>query len=70
MALRRTLLVHGVLSVDEYVRVSKTFTLDGFAAKIQCPMLVCDNENDEIALFAAKLYEHLSCRKDYIKFRG
>ncbi|HBF36712.1 MAG TPA: alpha/beta hydrolase [Firmicutes bacterium] len=68
-ALRRGLLVHGATTVNEYAKITKDYTLKGYADKITCPMLVCDTENDVIAAFASKLYENLACPKDYVKFR-
>ncbi len=67
-AMKRAMLVHGVSSPFEYLRVSAAYTLAGLAQQITCPTLVCEAEDDPIAQFAPQLYEALTCPKHYFHF--
>jgi len=66
--LRRGLWVHGVQSPLDYVKLTREYTLEGRAADIRCPMLVCSAENDEIGATARKLYDALPCEKAFVTF--
>jgi pimeloyl-ACP methyl ester carboxylesterase len=66
--LRRAMLVHGVSSPLEYMRMTAEYSLEGRADRIQCPTLVCSAENDEIGVTARRLYDELKCEKSFIAF--
>jgi len=66
--LRRGMWVHGVDSPLDYVKLTRDYTLEGRAERIRCPTLVCSAENDDIGVTARKLYDALSCEKDFIAF--
>jgi hypothetical protein len=38
------------------------------ADRIRCPTLVCSAENDEVGATARKLYEAMTCEKEFIAF--
>jgi hypothetical protein len=69
-ALRRALLVHDLPSVEAYIELMRSYTLEGFVERISCPTLVCDAENDDIAAFAKSFFERLTCPKAYLRFLG
>ncbi len=54
-ALRRGQLVHGFDKPIDYVCSLREFTLEGNAANIACPLLVCYAEDDEISSSAPRL---------------
>ena len=59
----------GVSTFQELLDASKAYTMDGIADKITCPTLVLDAENDQFFKGQAeKLYNALTCKKDYIFF--
>jgi len=66
--LRRALWVHGIESPLAYLRLTREYSLEGRAGQIRCPTLICSAENDEIGVTARKLYDALTCEKDYIAF--
>ncbi len=67
-ALRRGQLVHGVASPLDYLLALREYSLTDHAAKITCPVLVCDAEGDDISASAPQLFEALTCEKQYIHF--
>ena len=69
-ALRRALLVHDLPTVEAYLDLMRSYTLEGFAERISCPTLVCDAEDDDIAAFARTFFERLTCPKAYLRFLG
>lgn len=44
------------------------YTLRGRAERIACPTLVCSAENDEIGVTARRLFDALTCRKEFVAF--
>jgi len=69
-ALRRALLVHDVATVEEYIELMRSYTLDGVIERIACPTLVCEAENDDISAFARAFFDRLTGPKDYLRFLG
>ncbi|HTX26278.1 MAG TPA: alpha/beta fold hydrolase [Streptosporangiaceae bacterium] len=67
-ALRRGQLVHGVASPIDYLLALREYSLKDHAAKITCPVLVCDAEGDDISASAPQLVEALTCEKHHIQF--
>ncbi len=67
-ALRRGQLVHGVTSPIDYLMDLREYSLKDHAAKIACPVLVCNAEGDEISASAPQLVEALTCAKEFIHF--
>jgi len=67
-ALRRGLWVHGVNSLEEYLRLTLDYSLEGRAERIQCPTLICFAEDDDLASTARKAYDALKCEKDFVTF--
>jgi hypothetical protein len=66
--MRRAMWVHGLDSPLEYVRTTTNYTLEERAGRIRCPTLICSAENDEIGVTARRLYDALTCEKDFIAF--
>ena len=66
--LRRGLWVHGVETPLELVRLMGDYTLEGRAERIACPTLVCSAERDEIGVTARRLFDALSCQKEFATF--
>lgn len=62
--------VMGVRSADDFVALSRDYSLaGGIAEQIQCPTLVCEAEDD--MFFAGQpqeLYDHLTCPKTLMRF--
>ncbi len=59
----------GADSPSEYMRMMREYTMSGCVENITCEMLVLNSENDAlIPGQAVKLYDSLSCPKDYILF--
>ena len=54
-ALRRGQLVHGVENPIDYLNELRRYTLAPYAAKIQCPTLVCNADGDDISASAPEL---------------
>lgn len=67
-ALRRGQLVHGAASPIDYLLALREYSLKDHAAKITCPVLVCDAEGDDISASAPQLFEALTCEKQYLHF--
>jgi pimeloyl-ACP methyl ester carboxylesterase len=66
--LRRGMLVHGVTTPLDYVLACRDFTMEGYAEHIRCPTLVCFADHDEVAAYAQRLYDALTCPKDFVSF--
>ncbi len=66
--LRRGLWVHGVNTPLELVRLMGDYSLRGRAERITCPTLVCSAEKDEIGVTARKLFDALTCEKEFVTF--
>jgi alpha-beta hydrolase superfamily lysophospholipase len=67
-ALRRGQFVHGVSSPIDYLVALRDYSLKDHAAKITCPVLVCNAEGDDISASAPQLVEALTCEKQFIHF--
>jgi alpha-beta hydrolase superfamily lysophospholipase len=67
-ALRRGQLVHGVGSPVDYLRALRDYSLKDHAAKISCPVLVCNAEGDDISASAPELVSALTGPKDHLYF--
>lgn len=67
-ALRRNLLVHGLSDPLEYFRIAPQYSLKGREHLITCPTLVCSAEDDDLSADAPKLYDALTCPKQYVRF--
>ena len=67
-SLRRGMLVHGVDSPFAYLRAMMEYTLEGRAAQIACPTLVCQAESDVRAGQSQQLYDALTCPKKLLEF--
>ena len=67
-ALRRGQLVHGVTSPIDYLMALREYSLKDHAAKITCPVLVCNAEGDDISASAPQLVEALTCEKELHPF--
>jgi pimeloyl-ACP methyl ester carboxylesterase len=67
-ALRRNLLVHGLSDPLEYFRMAPQYSLKGREHLIQCPTFVCSAEDDDLSTDAPKLYDALTCPKQYVQF--
>jgi alpha-beta hydrolase superfamily lysophospholipase len=67
-ALRRGQLVHGAASPIDYLLALREYSLKDHAARITCPVLVCDAEGDDISASAPQLVGALTCEKQYIHF--
>ena len=67
-ALRRNLMVHGLSDPLEYFRIAPQYSLKGIEHRIGCPTFVCSAEDDDLSVDARKLYDALTCRKQYLQF--
>jgi len=65
---QRGLMVHGVDTVYDYLKVMAAYTVADRAAKITCPTLVTKTENDPLAGFSPALYAGLTCPKVLLEF--
>lgn len=62
--------VFGVKTPAELVLKGEKFSLEGVAQNIKCPTLIVDVEKDGLLGGQSKpLYDKLTCKKDYIKFK-
>ena len=60
---------HGIATVQPYLRSMLEYTNAGYAERIACPTLVCDNETDPISSGQGQLLaEHLSCPVSFVRF--
>lgn len=66
-ALRRGMLVHDVATPWDYVVEAARYD-DALTARITCPTLVADAEDDDISAFAKDCYDQLTCPKEYVRF--
>jgi hypothetical protein len=69
-AMRRNLMVHGLSDPLEYFRIAPQYSLKGIEGRIQCPTFVCSAEGDDLSTDARKLYDALTCPKQYYQFTG
>jgi hypothetical protein len=67
-ALRRNLMVHGLSDPLEYFRMAPQYSLKGREHLIRCPTFVCSAEGDDLSSDAPKLYDALTCPKQYVQF--
>ena len=65
---KRNLLVHGVDSIMDFIRLTPEYSLSDRVDEIRCPTLVTSAESDPIAGFADKLYEALTSPKTLVRF--
>jgi pimeloyl-ACP methyl ester carboxylesterase len=68
-ALRRGLLVHGVGTPIDYLRLTADYVTERPEA-IGCPTIICSAENDEIGATARDLYDRLTCNKTFLTFKA
>jgi pimeloyl-ACP methyl ester carboxylesterase len=68
-ALRRNLMVHGLTDPLEYFRMAPDYSLKGRENLIQCPTLVCSAEGDDLSVNAPRLFDALTCPKEFVQFR-
>jgi dienelactone hydrolase len=59
---------HGTATLRGYVRALSDFTLAGRAAQIRCPTLITEAEGDFAAGGSRRLYDLLTCPKQYRQF--
>ena len=67
-AMRRNLMVHGLSDPLEYFRIAPQYSLKGTEHLITCPTFVCSAEDDDLSVDAKKLYDALTCPKQYLQF--
>ena len=65
---QRSLWVHGLDSMTDYLRIAPQYRLSDRVNKIRCPTLIAWAENDPVASFAETLYEALTCPKTLLRF--
>jgi hypothetical protein len=63
-------MVHGLSDPLEYFRMAPQYSLKGREHLIQCPTLVCSAEGDDLSADAGRLYDALTCPKEYVQFRS
>ncbi len=68
-ALRRGLLVHGLKTPIDYLRLTADYATERPEA-IRCPTLICSAENDELGATARDLYDRLACSKTFLAFKA
>ncbi|MGA2137098.1 MAG: alpha/beta fold hydrolase [Bryobacteraceae bacterium] len=68
-ALRRGLFVHGAPDLEDYLRQAAAYTLAGREGEIRCPTLICHAEDDDIGVSARRVYDVLTCEKEFLAFR-
>lgn len=62
---------YGVDSIEAFVNVMKSYTLEGLVQNISCHTLILDNEEEYLSLGQAKLlYDKLNCPKNYHLFKA
>lgn len=66
--LRRGVYVHGVDTVLDYVRATRAYTLEGYASRITCPVLITRGESDEVSASAHETFAEIIAPKDMITF--
>ena len=67
-AMRRNLMVHGLSDPLDYFRIAPQYSLKGIEQHIRCPTFVCSAEDDDLSAGAPKLYDALTCPKQYVRF--
>ena len=65
---QRAFWVHGIDSLANYLRIAKAYQLSTVVDKIRCPTLVTQAENDPVSRFAGRLYDALTCPKEFFRF--
>lgn len=65
---KRGFWVHGVDDLEGYIRSAATFTLDGLADGIRCPLLGTTTEGDPLAAGARAFLDRLSCPTTLLEF--
>lgn len=69
-AVRNGKWVFGAADLDEVVKISESYSLEGIAHQIRCPTLALDNENDQfLPGQPARVFDALTCPKEMISFR-
>jgi pimeloyl-ACP methyl ester carboxylesterase len=59
----------GADSPSQFMRMMQAYTLEGCVKDISCSVLILNSENDQLILGqAAKLYDSLSCPRQYVMF--
>ena len=66
--MQRAFWVHGIDSLADYLRIAEAYQLSSVADKIRCPTLVTQAENDPVSRFAGRLYDALTCPKQFFRF--
>lgn len=66
--MRRSLYVHGVDTMADFIQDSRRYTLAGYADKISCPTFVCRGESDEITASASQTVAALQCPHEFVTF--
>jgi pimeloyl-ACP methyl ester carboxylesterase len=67
-AMRRNLMAHGLSDPLEYFAIAPQYSLKGIEDRIACPTFVCSAEDDDLSTDARKLYDALTCPKQYRQF--
>ena len=67
--LRRGLLVHGLKTPIDYLRLTVDYVTERPEA-IRCPTVICSAENDKIGATARDLYDRLTCDKTFLAFKA
>jgi pimeloyl-ACP methyl ester carboxylesterase len=62
--------VHGVSTLDDYLRSGEEFTLEGRVKNIRCPTLITSADRDPLANGAQSLYDALTCPKAIMYFKA
>ena len=62
---------HGATTVRQYLKMMQAYTNAGYAERITCPTLVCDNETDRVSTMQGQLlYDRLICAKTFVVFNA
>ncbi|GAA1053676.1 alpha/beta hydrolase family protein [Dietzia natronolimnaea] len=64
----RGMLTHGCATPVDYLRELRSFTLDGLADRIDCPVLLTTGQNDPRIVDARGLFDALTAPKTMIEF--
>ena len=67
-ALRRGMLVHGADTPLAYLQLMDQYSLKDVVGGICCPTMVCAAEDDHVGATAPKLYDMLTCEKEFLQF--
>lgn len=60
--------VHGVNDLRGYLASAELFTMQGRAARIRCPTLITQAENDALGADAGAFFDALACPKTLMRF--